>query len=155
MNLNRVVLTGNLTRDPELRSTPSGTSVCQFSIAVNGREKRGGEWQDRADFFDCVAWGSMGESLARYKQKGDPLAVDGRLRQERWQTQGGDNRSRVVVVADSVQFLGSRQQDGQAAAGAPAAAVAQPTPASGYTQGGTPSPGALAGHPLADDDIPF
>lgn len=106
-SINVVVLTGNLTREPELRATKSGTSVCDLGIAVNGSEKVNGEWQERADFFNVVVWGSQAESAAKYLSKGSPVAINGRLRFESWE-KDGEKRSAVKVVAQSVQFLGSR-----------------------------------------------
>src|SRR5882724_3641890 len=103
-SINRVVLVGNLTRDPELRSTQGGTSVCQLGIAVNGREKVDNEWRDRADFFDITVWGNLADSCAQYRAKGSPVAVDGHLRLEQWD-KDGQKHSKVKVVADNVQFL--------------------------------------------------
>lgn len=119
MNINRVVLTGNLTRDPELRSTPSGTSVCNLGLAVNEREKVGDEWRDRANYFDITVWGKQAESAAQYLSKGSPVAVDGRLRHERWEVDG-QKRSTVKVVAHLVQFLGSKPEEAEAGAAKPA-----------------------------------
>jgi single-strand DNA-binding protein len=110
VNINRVVLTGNLTRDPELRSTPSGTSVCSLRIASNTRRKDGsGSWVDKPNFFDIVVWGAQGENAAQYLEKGRPVAVDGRLEWREWEDKSGDKRQSVEVVADSVQFLGSNE----------------------------------------------
>jgi single-strand DNA-binding protein len=108
-NLNRVVLTGNLTRDPELRSLPSGTAVCSLRIACNTRRKgASGEWEDKPNYFDVTVWGAQGENCARYLSKGRPVGVDGRLEWREWETQDGQKRQAVEIVADSVQFLGSR-----------------------------------------------
>jgi single-strand DNA-binding protein len=103
----RAIVVGNLTRDPELRHTGGGTPVCELSVAVNSREKVNGEWQDRADFFEVTVWGNQAEACGQYLAKGRAVAVDGRLRQERWESQEGDKRSKVKIVADNVQFLGS------------------------------------------------
>jgi single-strand DNA-binding protein len=86
-NINRVIVTGNLTRDPELRSLPSGTAVCSLRIAVNTRRKDNstGEWTDKANYFDVTVWGAQGENCARYLSKGRPVAVDGRLEWREWQ----------------------------------------------------------------------
>ena len=112
-NINVVVLTGNLTRDPELRSLPSGTSVCEMGLAVNEQYKDGasGEWLERANFFDVTVWGAQGENCAKYLAKGRPVAVHGRLRFESWE-KDGQKRSKVKVVADRVQFLGGRDDGG-------------------------------------------
>ncbi|HMC06665.1 MAG TPA: single-stranded DNA-binding protein [Solirubrobacterales bacterium] len=112
-NLNRVVITGNLTRDPELRSLPSGTSVCKLRVAVNSRRKdQNGEWVDKPNYFDVTVWGAQGENCATYLSKGRPVAVDGRLDWREWDAQDGSKRQSVEIVADSVQFLGSRTDQG-------------------------------------------
>ena len=108
-NINRVVLTGNLTRDPELRSLPSGTAVCSLRIACNTRRKgSSGEWEDKPNYFDVTVWGAQGENCSRFLSKGRPVAIDGRLEWREWETQDGQKRQAVEIVADSVQFLGSR-----------------------------------------------
>jgi single-strand DNA-binding protein len=109
MDLNHVVLIGRLTRDGELKYTSGGTAVTKFSIAVNRRRKNGDQWVDEANFFDVVLWGKQGEALNQYLVKGKMIGVDGELRQERWTTQQGDNRSRVEIVANNIQLLGDRQ----------------------------------------------
>src|SRR2546423_9777401 len=107
-NINRVVLTGNLTRDPELRNTPSGTPVCSLRIACNTRRKdASGEWVDKPNYFDVTVWGAQGENCATYLSKGRPVAVDGRLEWREWETQDGAKRQSVDIIAASVQFLGS------------------------------------------------
>lgn len=111
-NINRVTLTGNLTRDPELRSLPSGMSVCSLRIASNTRRKNGatGEWEDKPNFFDITVWGAQGENCSRFLSKGRPVAVDGRLEWREWTAQDGAKRQSVEVVADVVQFLGGRDE---------------------------------------------
>jgi single-strand DNA-binding protein len=113
-NINRVVLTGNLTRDPELRSTSGGTSVCSLRIACNTRRRNSaGDWEDKPNYFDVTVWGAQGENCANYLAKGRPVAVDGRLEWREWEAKdGGGKRESVEVVADSVQFLGSRDGGG-------------------------------------------
>jgi single-strand DNA-binding protein len=108
-NINRVILTGNLTRDPELRSLPSGMSVCSLRVASNTRRKdqSSGEWVDKANFFDVTIWGRQGENAAQYLSKGRPVAIDGRLEWREWQDKEGNNRQSVEIVADNVQFLSS------------------------------------------------
>jgi single-strand DNA-binding protein len=148
-NINRVVLTGNLTRDPELRSTPSGTSVCSLRVACNTRRKdASGEWVDKPNYFDVTIWGRQGENAAQYLEKGRPVAIDGRLEWREWEDQNGNKRQAVDIIADSVQFLGGRGEDGGGGNGSrftpqsdvPAdTADFQPAP----TGGGS------------DDDIPF
>jgi single-strand DNA-binding protein len=109
-NINRVVLVGNLTRDPELRHTPSGTAVCSLRLAVNSRRKdQSGQWVDKPNYFDITVWGQQGESCAQYLSKGRPVAIDGRLEWREWDAQDGTKRQAVEVVADSVQFLGGRE----------------------------------------------
>ena len=110
-NINRVVLTGNLTRDPELRSTASGMSVCSLRIASNTRRKNQatGEWEDKPNFFDVTVWGAQGENCARFLSKGRPVALDGRLEWREWEAQDGNKRQSVEIVADAVQFLGGRE----------------------------------------------
>jgi single-strand DNA-binding protein len=117
-NINRVVLTGNLTADPELRSLPSGTSVCKLRVACNTRRKNGstGEWEDKPNYFDVTVWGAQGENAARYLSKGRPIAVDGRLEWREWEAQDGAKRQAIDIIADSVQFLGSRD-DGSSGGG--------------------------------------
>src|SRR5713101_1830685 len=108
-NINRVVLVGNLTRDPELRHTPSGTAVCKLRIAVNTRQKDAqGNWGDKPNYFDVTVWGNQGESCAQFLAKGRPVAVDGRLDWREWDAQDGTKRQAVEIIADNVQFLGGR-----------------------------------------------
>ena len=144
-NINRVVLTGNLTRDPELRSLPSGMSVCKLRIASNTRRKdpSTGEWTDKANYFDVTVWGAQGENCARFLSKGRPIALDGRLEWREWEAQDGSGkRQSVEIIADNIQFLGSR--DGGEGGGerqfVPANAAAGSS--ADFGQG-------------ADDDIPF
>lgn len=104
----RVVVAGNLTRDPELRQTPNGTSVCQFGVAVNRSYKdSSGQWAERTSFFDVVVWGAQGENCARYLSKGRAVTVDGRLEQRSYEAPDGSKRSRVEIIADNVAFQGS------------------------------------------------
>ncbi|TML74045.1 MAG: single-stranded DNA-binding protein [Actinobacteria bacterium] len=145
-NINRVVLVGNLTRDPELRHTPSGTAVCKLRIAVNTRQKDAqGNWGDKPNYFDVTVWGNQGESCAQFLSKGRPVGVDGRLDWREWDAQDGTKRQAVEIIADTVQFLGGRP-DGEGGGGGerqfvPAAATAASADAD-FTSG-------------ADDDIPF
>src|ERR1044071_9185656 len=112
-NINRVVLTGNLTRDPELRHTNGGTAVCSLRIATNTRHKdqSTGEWVDKPNYFDVTVWGAQGENCAQYLPKGRPCAVDGRLDWREWEAQDGSKRQAVEIIANSVQFLGSRSDN--------------------------------------------
>ena len=113
-NINTVVITGNLTRDPELRSTPGGTAVCKLRVAVNSSRKDGqtGEWIDKPNYFDVTVWGAQGENCANYLSKGRPVAVSGRLDWREWESQDGSKRQAVEIIANSVQFLGSRDGGG-------------------------------------------
>src|SRR2546426_3265521 len=127
-NINRVVLVGNLTRDPELRHTPSGTAVCKLRIAVNTRQKDGatGQWVDKPNYFDVTVWGNQAESCAQYLSKGRPVGIDGRLEWREWEaTDGSGKRQAVEVVAESVQFLGSRGDGGSEPQFVPAGAAAE------------------------------
>jgi single stranded DNA-binding protein (ssb) len=109
VDVNHVILLGRLTRDAELKYTAGGQAVCKFSIAVNRRKKNGDQWEDEANFFDIVIWGKQGETLNQYLKKGKMVAVDGELRQDRWQ-QDGQNRSKVEIVASFLQLLGGGGQ---------------------------------------------
>ena len=104
VSFNRVILAGNLTRDPELRFTQSGTPVCGFGMAVNRVFSK----NEEVDFFNVSAWRELGETVANYKKKGDPILVEGRLQYRTWEAQDGSKRSAVDVVADRVEFLGGR-----------------------------------------------
>jgi single-strand DNA-binding protein len=109
-NINRVVITGNLTRDPELRSTGGGMSICSLRVAVNGRKKDAetGQWVDKPNYFDVTVFGAQGDNCAQYLSKGRPVAVEGRLNWREWEAQDGSKRQSVDIIADTVQFLGSR-----------------------------------------------
>ena len=123
-NINRVVLTGNLTRDPELRNTQSGTAVCSLRIASNTRRKSGNEWVDKPNYFNVTVWGAQGENCARYLSKGRPVAIDGRLEWREW-TQDDNKREAIEIVADAVQFLtAAERENGNGTAGEPVAAGA-------------------------------
>jgi single-strand DNA-binding protein len=110
--INRVVIVGNLTRDPELRSTPNGSSLCRLRVACNTswRNKDTGEFDERPNYFDVTVFGPSGEACARFLTKGRPVAVDGRLEWHEWTTAEGENRQAVGILADSVQFLAARQR---------------------------------------------
>jgi single-strand DNA-binding protein len=111
-SFNQVTLVGNLTRDPELRTTPNGQSVCSFSLALNRSYKGAdGNWQEATDYVDVVAWAGLGERVAQYVAKGRQVLVNGRLQSRSWE-QDGQKRSKVEVVAQDVVFLGSRGGEG-------------------------------------------
>jgi single-strand DNA-binding protein len=146
-NINRVVLVGNLTRDPELRHTPSGTPVCSLRLAVNSRRKdASGQWIEKPNYFDVTVWGQQGENCAQYLSKGRPVGVDGRLEWREWDAQDGTKRQAVEIIADSVQFLGGRG-DGESAGGNQYIPQGAGAGAGGGGEDFAPSP--------ADDDIPF
>ena len=132
---NKVILMGNLTRDPELKQTPSNQSVAQIGLAVNRKYKgRDGDMKEETTFVDCEAWGRTAETMSKYLAKGRPVFVEGRLKLDQWQDKDGNNRSKLKVVIDTFQFVDSRGgQSGQTQQ--PAAATANITP--------------------QDDDIPF
>jgi len=185
-NINRVVLTGNLTRDPELRSTQGGTSVCSLRIATNSRRKDASgnwvekpnyfdvtvwgaqgencaqylskgrpvaidgrldwrEWEDKPNYFDVTVWGAQGENCAQYLSKGRPVAIDGRLNWREWEDQQGNKRQSVDIIADSVQFLGSREGGENGGRFTPQSDV--PADTADFAS----APAGSAG----DDDIPF
>jgi single-strand DNA-binding protein len=148
-NINRVIITGNLTRDPELRSLPSGMSVCNLRVAVNTRRKdnSSGEWVDKPNYFDVTVWGTQGENCSQYLAKGRPVAVDGRLEWREWEDKQGNKRQSVDIIADSVQFLGSREGGENGGRFTPQSDVPADT-------GDFESAPVGAGG-SADDDIPF
>jgi single-strand DNA-binding protein len=153
-NINRVVLTGNLTRDPELRSTNSGMSVCSLRIASNTRRKNQstGEWEDKPNFFDVTVWGAQGENCARFLSKGRPVAIDGRLEWREFQDREGNTRQAIDIIADAVQFLGGRDEAGGNGGGqsfTPRSDV--PVDTSDFAPTGAPAGRSAA----SDDDIPF
>jgi single-strand DNA-binding protein len=157
-NINRVVMTGNLTADPELRSTPSGTSVCSLRIACNTRRKdqSSGEWVDKPNYFNVTVWGAQGENAARFLSKGRPVAIDGRLEWREWEAQDGTKRQATDIIADSVQFLGSREDASGggsfAGNGVPPTQGSQGSDVPVDERDFQPAPVAAG---AGDDDIPF
>jgi single-strand DNA-binding protein len=155
-NVNVVVITGNLTRDPELRSTGGGTSVCELRVAVNSRRKDGqtGEWGDKPNYFDVTVFGAQGENCANYLSKGRPVAVEGRLDWREWEAKDGSGkRQKVSIIANSVQFLGSRDGSGGGSNGGNDGGF---TPSSDVPADTTDFEGAAApSGGGGDDDIPF
>jgi len=157
-NINRVTITGNLTRDPEMQALPSGTEVCRLGVAVNTSRKnqQTGQWEEEPNFFDVMVFGAQGQNCAQYLSKGRPVAIDGRLRWSSWEDKnGGGKRSKVDIVAQTVQFLGSRGDapatggGGQGGGGyAPQSDV--PADTSDFSN---PAPVAAGGG--SEDDIPF
>ena len=160
-NVNVVVITGNLTRDPELRSTGGGTSVCELRVAVNSRRKDGstGEWVDKPNYFDVTVFGAQGENCANYLAKGRPIAIEGRLDWREWEDKEGNKRQTVEIIANSVQFLGSRDGSGGGNGGgngggggfSPTSDV--PADTSDFEGAAAGSSGGGGGS--SEDDIPF
>jgi single-strand DNA-binding protein len=159
-NVNVVVITGNLTKDPELRSTTGGMSVCEMRVAVNSRRKdQSGQWVDKPNYFDVVVFGAQGENCANYLSRGRPLAVEGRLDWREWEAkEGGGKRQAVQIIANSVQFLGSR--DGGGGNGNGGGGQQQQPPQQSYSpqQSDVPADESDFG-PVStggqEDDIPF
>jgi len=112
-DLNRTVIIGRLTKDPELRQTQNGTSVCSFSIANNRTYVTGGEKKEQVSFFNCVAWAKTGEVIAEYVKKGQRIAIEGRIQQRTWETDAGEKRHVVEIVVDNFQFLTPKSETGQ------------------------------------------
>jgi len=163
-SFNQVILMGNLTRDPELRSTPNGQSVCSFSLALNRSYKGSdGNWQEVTDYIDIVAWGPLGERVAQYLQKGRPCLVNGRLQSRSWE-QEGQKRSKVEVVANDVTFLGGAQGGGEGGQGGERPAyqpkqssdnVDQTAEAPKPAKKAAPVIEEIGDEPINLDDIPF
>jgi single-strand DNA-binding protein len=152
-NVNVVVITGNLTRDPELRHTGGGTAVCELRVAVNSRRKEGNDWVDKPNFFDVTVWGAQGENCATYLSKGRPVAVEGRLDWREWEAKDGSGKRQAVsIVANSVQFLGSRDGSGGGNGNGNGFSPSSDVPADTSDFEGAAAPSGGGG---ADDDIPF
>ncbi len=157
-NLNRVLLMGNLTRDPELRYLPSNTPVVNLGIAVNRRwRNQQGEQQDETTFVDCEAFGRSAEVINQYLRKGRPVFIEGRLRLDQWQDREGGNRSKLKVIVENFQFVDSRQGDGGGSGGGdqqrgPAVHTSPPREAPPTASAGV---NANAHQPMQEDDIPF
>jgi single-strand DNA-binding protein len=151
-NINRVIITGNLTRDPELKSLQSGTSVCELRVAVNSsRKDESGNWVEKPNYFNVKVWGAQGENCATYLSKGRPVAIDGRLDWREWEAaDGSGKRQAVEIVADRVQFLGSRDGGGQGNGNGFAAPQSDVPADTSDFEGSQP---AAVG--ASDDDIPF
>jgi len=133
-NINTVTISGNLTRDPELRHTKSDTAVCNISVAVNRSVKRDDEWVEEPSFFDVTVFGGRGEQCAAKCAKGSFVTVSGRLEQQRWETEEGDKRQKVVIIAQQIEGADFFKKRDESAASTPA-------------ESGTAA--------AADDDIPF
>lgn len=145
-NFNRVILLGNLTRDPELRTTPKGTSVCQFGMAVNRVFRNGDDTQEETTFVDLEAWGKQAEIISKYVQKGNPLFIEGRLKFDSWESKEGEKRSKLKVIVENMQLMGSRSDNAGQSGG-----NFTPAPRS------APAPSSQAPAPSSDieEDVPF
>jgi single-strand DNA-binding protein len=142
-NINVVVITGNLTQDPELRHTGGGTAVCGLRVAVNSRRKDGttGEWVDKPNYFNVTVFGAHGENCAEYLAKGRPVAIDGRLDWREWEAKDGSGKRQAVeIIADNVQFLGNKPTNGD-------------TPSATASSNGDRQPAGVGAG--GEEDIPF
>ncbi len=110
-NFNRVILAGNLTRDIELRETSGGASVADVGLAVNDRRKQGDDWVDETSFIDLTLWGRTAENAAEYLSKGSPVLLEGRLKQDSWENESGEKRTKIKVVVDRLQFLSPKSSE--------------------------------------------
>lgn len=169
MSINRVNITGNLTRDPELRATAAGTQVLSFGIAVNDRRKnpQTGEWEDYPNYIDCTMFGTRAEAVGRYISKGSKVAIEGKLRYSSWE-RDGQKRSKLEVIVDELEFMSSRSGGGAQSYGGdfggnqgyapatPAYSAPVPMPAPAPTPAPMPAAPVIdASSSVYDDDIPF
>ena len=125
MSINRVIVSGNLTREPEVRTTASGNPVMGFGIAVNDRRKNSqtGEWEDYPNFIDCTMFGARAQSVSRFLSKGSKVAIDGKLRWSQWETNEGQKRSKIEIIVDEIEFMSPISNGAQVPATASATAV--------------------------------
>lgn len=135
MSINRVIISGNLTRSPELRNTASGMPVLVFGVAVNDRRKdSSGEWTDYVNWISCTMFGARAERVSRFLDKGSKVAVEGKLHYSQWETKDGQKRSKIDVIVDELEFMSSRGGSGEA---------------------NHQAPGADASSSIYDEDLPF
>ena len=155
-SINSVIVIGNLTRDPELKATPSGTSVCSLRIAVNDqvKDQASGEWVEKANYFTVDVFGRQAETCAQYLTRGRQVAVSGRLRWRQWETQDGQKREAVSIAADRVQFIGPREGGG-GGGGYQQPAGQRQSPAPAFNNEGLRPPPPAGDFAEGDDDIPF
>ena len=154
MSINRVNISGNLTRDPELRMTAGGTQVLSFGVAVNDRRRnpQTGEWEDYPNFVDCTMFGSRAEAVSRYLSKGSKVAIEGKLRYSSWE-RDGQRRSKLEVIVDEIEFMSRGQQQGQGGyAPAPQQGGYATAPQAPQPQAPVQAPPAVD---VYDEDIPF
>lgn len=142
-DLNKVILIGRFTKDPELRYTQSGTAVCSFSVANNRTYVTGGEKKEQVSYFNCVAWAKTGEIITEYCKKGQRIGIEGRLQQRSWDDQEGKRRFTVEIVVDNFQFLSAPRES------APEATI--DAPASSGPQESSPD----MDNPFSDENVPF
>ena len=162
MSINRVLISGNLTRDPELRQTGGGTQVLSFGVAVNDRRRnpQTGEWEDYPNFIDCTMFGARAEALSRYLSKGTKVVIEGKLRWSQWE-RDGQKRSKIEVIVDELEFMTSRNDGSGQRQYAPAQAnqyaPAQNQYGSAQPQYSQPNPASSidASSSVYDEDIPF
>ena len=155
-NFNKVILVGNLTRDPQMRYTASGMAVCDFGLAVNRRWKsQDGEAKEEVCFIDVSAWGRTGELIAEYKKKGEQILIEGRLQMQTWQGQDGQKRTKHAVVAESFEFLGARREGGPDQGQGRPPRPAQPAQGGGQQAPGPAQSGEQPADSLGGDEIPF
>ena len=145
-DLNRVVLIGRLTRDPELRYTPSGTAVASFSIANNRTYAVSGERKEDVSYFDCIAWSKLGEIITEYCKKGQKTAVEGRLQQRRWEDQDKNKKSKIELVIENFQFLSGKNTGDE---------TSQPRAGSSSDSSSDYGSSNFDDNPFSDDEIPF
>ena len=149
-SFNKVILMGNLTRDPQLRYLPNNTAVCDFGLAVNRRYRdRDGNQKEEVCFVDLTAWARQAETINQYVTKGRPILVEGRLKLDSWTGQDGQKRSKLTVVVENFQFVGSRESGGAADGGYSDQSAAGPRTDSG------PPPGSVESIPPGPENIPF
>ena len=148
MSINKVIISGNLTRDPEARATAGGMTVLNFGVAVNERvkNKQSGEWEDRPNFIDCVMFGTRAEAVSRFIGKGTKVTIEGKLRWSQWE-RDGQKRSKIEIVVDEIEFMSRQQQPGSELA------YSAPQPAQQQMQG-MPAP-VVQAPSIYDEDVPF
>jgi single-strand DNA-binding protein len=154
MSINKVIISGNLTRDPELRSTASGMPVLGFGVAVNDRRRnqQTGEWEDYPNFIDCTMFGARAESVSRFLSKGSKVAIEGKLRWSQWEREG-QKRSKIEVIVDEIEFMTSRNDSGMRSAATMQSAPASAMPAAAPVAAPMATPVVDAS--VYDEDIPF
>lgn len=156
-DLNRTILIGRLTRDPELKATPNGTSVCSFTIANGKTFTQNNEKKEQTSFFDCTAWSGLADTIAKWCKKGDRIGIEGRIAQRRWTDQEGKQKSKIEIVVENIQFLSQTKKDEQPTQGdtsVGSAGTAPDNPLAGKDVTGK-APAWEDANPFSDDDLPF